>query len=240
MRSELRIVDAAVEGQADPRADQRRRHGDNAAQIRNVRSRKPAMPAETRARNSTLMLKGWLTPRCSSLPKPRSCAQIAGAGPLRLAMPPSTPPMKPTAASAGATATRHDRRAAHEGHPRAVDDQQDADADLERVPARTWSSRSVPIGTPTMPADQHRPQTRPAHAAPDASAGTGYVAGDAAEGGEGGGREGRHGLQPEAQRHQRVAGAAQSVDEACRQRPGDDDRDVAGGRQDPRRTRLRS
>ena len=66
-----------------------------AAQMKKVRSRKPAMAAETTEKARTLMLNGWLMPRCASMFQPRNWAQITGIGPLRLAMPPSTPPPRP-------------------------------------------------------------------------------------------------------------------------------------------------
>ena len=64
---ELRIIDAPVELQADACADQRERAGVIAAHMKKVRSRKPATAAETGAtERRTLMLKGWLMPRCAS------------------------------------------------------------------------------------------------------------------------------------------------------------------------------
>ena len=129
----------------------------------------------------------------------------------------------------GAAAPCDDRRPPHEGHPGAIEDQQRAHADLERarrahVPAASCRSARQ-RGRP-----RNRPQTRPANAFPDGRQGL-HVAGDAAERGERGGGERRHGLKPEAQRHQRITRAAHPVDESRHECPGDDDRDVAGGRQ---------
>ena len=200
-----------------------------AAQTRKVRSSRPATAAASRAVASTAMLNGWLTPRCSFLVQPRSCTQMVGTGPLRLAMPPITPPAKPAAASAARPPPRHDRRTAHQAHPGAVEDQQDADAELQRLHAHMLEQGRAERHAEKAGGEEG-PQPRPAHAAPDAAQRL-EMAGDGAEGHQRRRGHRRHGLQPEAQRHQRIAGAGEAVDETRHQGAGDNDGDVAGRRQ---------
>jgi hypothetical protein len=117
------------------------------------------------------------------------------------------------------------RRAPDERHPRAVEDQQQADSHLERLDLDMAQQRRADRHA-DQAGNEERPQPRPDQAFPDPGQRL-HVAAHRAERDEGSGRRRRHGVQPEAQRHQTVAGAAQTVDEACGRCPGDDDRDVA-------------
>ena len=128
-----------------------------------------------------------------------------------------------------ASAARHDGRAAHEGNPAAIGNQQQSDAKLQRLHGDALQQSG---------ADRHayhargkeRPETRPHRATPDPGQGLHMSAHGAERRQRRGGRR-RHGMQPEAQRDQRIARTGQAIHESRRQCPRYNDSDVDKGRE---------